>query len=407
MAKDKYPLRKIRVLDFGWVAAGPSASKLLADMGAEVIKVESRTRPDTTRFTPDNIERSPETDPAFHSLNRNKLGVTVDMAKPEGNGLLRKLAGKCDIVVENFYPGVMKKFGLDYESLRKIKPDIIMVSMPGLGSWGPQAETPAYAPGLAALSGLESMVGYEGERALGLQQPYSDYNAGCHSAFAALTALIHRNRTGEGQHIEVAQIEALIACIGEAILDYQVTGKIPGLEGNRHGRLAPHNNYPCDGDDRWVSIAVRTEAEWKGLLEVMADRPELSGEKFETVEGRLAHQEELDGLISSWTRDRTAEEITEMLQRAGVAAFPCLDIGDCFLDPHFQEREVFVSNEHPVTGEEFIPNLSWKMSETNGGIYRPAPILGQHNRYVFGEILGLSEEEIVRLENMEVIQKDK
>ncbi|MBN1381035.1 MAG: CoA transferase [Deltaproteobacteria bacterium] len=405
MDKSKYPLSGIRVLDFGWVAAGPSATKILADMGAEVIKVESRKRPDTTRFTPDNIERSPETDPAFHSLNRNKLGITIDMTKPEGCELLRKLAAKTDIVLENFFPGVMKKFGLDYESLRKVKPDIIMVSMPGLGNWGPQAETPSYAPGLAALSGLESMVGYKGERALGLQQPYSDYNAGTNSAFAALAALIHRNRTGEGQNIEVAQIEALVACIGEAVLDYQVTGKVPGLEGNRHGRMAPYNNYLCDGDDKWVSIAVRTDEEWKNLVEVMADEPRLKNEKFAAMDGRMANQDELDVVISDWTISRSAEEITEMLQEKGVAAFPCMDIGDCFLDPHFQDREVFIPLEHPVSGDEFIANLSWKMSETNGGVYRSAPLWGQHNHYVFGEVLGLSQEEIARLEDAEVIQK--
>jgi benzylsuccinate CoA-transferase BbsF subunit len=405
MDKNKYPLHGIRVLDFGWVAAGPSATKILADLGAEVIKVESRKRPDTTRFTPDNIERSPETDPAFHSLNRNKLGITVDMTKPEGCELLRKLAGQCDIVSENFFPGVMKKFRLDYETLCQIKPDIIMISMPGLGNWGPQAETPAYAPGLAALSGLESMVGYKGERALGLQQPYSDYNAGTNSAFAALAALIHRNRTGEGQYIEVAQIESLVACIGEAVLDYQVTGKIPVLNGNRHGQMAPHNNYLCDGDDKWVSIAVRTDDEWRNLIEVLADETRLRDKKFRSLEGRLRHEEELDDLISSWTKIRNADEVTRMLQEAGVAAFPCLDIGDCFLDPHYQEREVFIPLEHPVTGDEFVANLSWKMSETNGAVYRPAPLWGQHNSYVFEEILGLSKEEVACLEGKEVIQK--
>jgi benzylsuccinate CoA-transferase BbsF subunit len=405
MDNSKYPLHGIRVLDFGWVAAGPSATKILADLGAEVIKVESRKRPDTTRFTPDNIERSPETDPAFHSLNRNKLGITIDMTRPEGNDLLRKLAGKCDIVLENFFPGVMKKFGLDYESLSQVKPDIIMISMPGLGSWGPQAETPAYAPGLAALSGLESMVGYPGERALGLQQPYSDYNAGTHSAFAALAALIHRRKTGQGQYVEVAQIEALTACIGEAVLDYQINGRIPGLEGNRQGEMAPHNNYPCAGDDRWVSIAVKSQEEWLRLVGVMGDEPGLRDEKFSNLSARQKNEKELDALISTWTKTRTAEEITGLLQEAGVAAFPCLDIGDCFLDPHFQEREVFIPLEHPVTGDEFVANLSWKMSDTNGGIIRPAPLWGQHNRYVFEEILGLSKEEIERLEDKEVIQK--
>ena len=167
MAKPVNILDSIRVVDFGWVAAGPSVGKLLADMGAEVIKVETRNRLDTTRFTPENIQRSPETDPTFHSINRNKLGITVDMTQPEGNDLLRKLISVSDVVTENYLPGVMQKYGLDYESLRSVKPDIIMVSMPGFGSWGPLAKMPSYAPTLAAMSGLESMVGYPGERVLG------------------------------------------------------------------------------------------------------------------------------------------------------------------------------------------------------------------------------------------------
>ena len=405
MDNNKYPLQGVRVLDFGWVAAGPSATKILADMGAEVIKVESRKRPDTTRFTPDNIERNPETDPAFHSLNRNKLGITIDMTRKEGCDLLRQLAAKSDIVLENFFPGVMEKFGLDYDTLVKIKPDIIMVSMPGLGNWGPLAKTPAYAPNLAALSGLESMVGYEGGRSLGLQQPYSDYNAGTNAAFAALAALIHRRRTGEGQYVEVAQIEALVACIGEAVLDYQVNGKIPGHRGTRHGQMAPHSNYPCDGDDKWVSIAVQTEDQWQKLIGIMSDAPRAKDPKFASLAGRQQHEEELDRIISEWTAGHTAEEITEQCQDAGVAAFSCMDIGDCFLDPHFQDREVFIPFEHPVSGDEFVANLSYRYSDTDGGIYRPAPLWGQHNQYVFGEILGLADDAIHALEEKEVIQK--
>ena len=169
--------------------------------------------------------------------------------------------------------------------------------------------------------------------------------------------------------------------------------------------MAPHNNYLCEGDDKWVSIAVKTDEEWENLVEVMADEPRLRDKKFGSLKGRLQHEEELDGIISSWTISHTAEGIARVLQAAGVAAFPCMDIGDCFLDPHYQEREVFIPVEHPVGGDEFIANLSWKMSETNGGVYRPAPLWGQHNSYVFEEILGLSREEVDCLEGQEVIQK--
>lgn len=404
MKGNEYPLWNCRVVDWGWVAAGPSATKILADMGAEVIKVETRNRPDTTRFTNDNVERSPETDPVFHALNRNKLGITVDMSKIEGTKLLKKLVKVSDIVVENFVPGVMKRFGLDYESLRQEKPDLIMVSMPGIGNLGPLANTPAYAPSIAALSGLTSMEGYYGERPMGMQQPYSDYSAGVHAACAILAALIHRKHTGEGQYIEVAELEALISCLGEPMLYYQVSGKVPGTMGNRHDIMAPHNNYRCKGEDNWVSIAVKTNKEWDNFIHITDIPKELRSKKFSSRKSRLNNIEKLDDIITSWTINYTPKEVTDILQNAGVAAFPCMDIEDCFLDPHFQEREVFVSCTHPVMGEEIIPNLSWRMSETQGPIYRSAPLLGEHNKYILHDILGLSDDEIVVLNQKGVLQ---
>ena len=404
MEKTMYPLSGYRVVDFGWVAAGAAAGKILADMGAEVIKVETTTRLDTTRFSPDNVERSPETDPGFHAINRNKLGITVDMTKPEGADLLKKLVRVSDVVLENFAPGVMKRFGLDYESLRHEKPDLIMVSMPGLGSWGPHWNAIDYAPSIAALSGLTGMIGYCGGNAVGIHVAYSDFSAATNAALAILAALIHRRRTGEGQNIEVAQLEALVSCLGEAVLYCQVTGKNPETLGNRHPMMAPHNNYRCKGEDKWVSIAVKTEEEWEMLVEAMGAPPSLRKDIFSTREGRLSHQEELDNIMTSWTVNYTPDEITDILQPAGVAACPVMDIGECYLNPHFQEREDFTCVEHPVTGNDFIVNMPWRMSETSGGIYRPAPTLGQHNQYILEDILGLSKEEITVLEQKEALK---
>ena len=404
MEKAMYPLSGFRVVDFGWVAAGAAAGKILADMGAEVIKVETTTRLDTTRFSPDNVERSPETDPGFHAINRNKLGITVDMTKPEGADLLKKLVRVSDVVLENFAPGVMKRFGLDYESLRHEKPDVIMVSMPGLGSWGPDWNTIAYAPGIAALSGLTGMIGYCGGKAVGIHVAYSDFSAATNAALAVLAALIHRRRTGEGQNIEVAQLEALVSCLGEAILYCQATGKNPGTLGNRHPMMAPHNNYQCKGEDKWVSIAVKTDAEWEMLVKAMGNPSSLRKDIFSTREGRLSHQEELDNIMTSWTVNYTPDEVTDILQPVGVAACPVMDIGECYLNRHFQEREDFTCVEHPVTGADFIVNLPWRMSETSGGIYRPAPMLGQHNQYILEDILGLSKEEITVLEQKEALK---
>ncbi|MBN2077272.1 MAG: CoA transferase [Dehalococcoidales bacterium] len=404
MEKEMYPLSGYRVVDFGWVAAGAAAGKILADMGAEVIKVETTTRLDTTRFSPDNVERSPETDPGFHAINRNKLGITVDMTKPEGAELLKKLVKVSDVVLENFAPGVMKRFGLDYKSLCLVKPDIVMVSMPGLGSWGPHWNTIAYAPGIAALSGLTGMIGYCGGKSVGIHVAYSDFSASTNAALAVLAALIHRKRTGEGQNIEVSQLEALISCLGEAVVYSQVAGKDPGTQGNRHPLMAPHNNYQCKGDDKWVSIAVKTNEEWENLVGAMDNPSSLRAEKFSTREGRLRHREELDEIITSWTLNYTAEEITDILQHADVAAFAVLDIGECYLNPHFQEREDFICVEHPVTGADFIVNMPWRMSETSGGIHRPAPMLGQHNQYILEDVLGLSKDEIKVLEQKEALK---
>ncbi len=404
MTKQMYPLNGYRVVDFGWVAAGAATGKIFADMGAEVIKVETRTRLDTTRFSPDNVERSPETDPGFHAINRNKLGITVDMTKPEGTELLKKLVRVSDVVLENFAPGVMEKLGLDYESLRREKPDLIMVSMPGLGSWGPHRDAVAYAGTLAALSGLTGMIGYYSGRVMGIHVAYSDFSAATNAAVAVLAALIHRRRAGEGQNIEVAQLEALVSCLGEAVLSYQVTGKNPGTQGNRHPVMAPHNNYRCNGEDSWVSIAVKTEEEWKMLVQAMGTPPSLQAEIFNSREGRLRHLEELDKIITSWTVHYSPDEVTDILQRVGVAACTCMDIGDAFFNPHYQEREDFVTMEHPVTGTDYMPNLAWRMSETSGGVYSPAPMLGQHNEYVLGDILGISKDEIAALKEKKVLE---
>ncbi len=402
MTMQSYPLTGCRVVDFGWVAAGPMAGRIWADMGAEVIKVESHKRLDTTRFSPDNVQRSPETDPGFHSINRNKLGITVDMTRPEGIELLKRLVRVSDVVSENFGPGVIQKFGLDYESLSREKPDLIMISMPGLGNWGPHSNAVAYAPSLQALSGLTGMIGYYGGRAMGIHTAYSDFNAATNAAFAVLAALIHRKNTGEGQYIELAQIESLVSCLGEAALFSQVTGVSPGTQGNRHPSMAPHNNYRCNGEDKWISIAVKTEQEWERLKLAMKT-PSLDSEMFSDRESRLRHLEELDSIISSWTAQYTPEELADMLQEVGVAACPVMDIGECYLNPHYQEREDFTCVQHPVTGDDYIVNLSWRMSETSGGIYRPAPMLGEHNDYILGKVLGLSGEEIAVLKEKEVL----
>jgi len=391
------PLEGYRVIDFGWAAAAPRATSLLADMGAEVIKVETRKRPDPVRFGPDNLERDPEMDPLFHSINRNKLGILLNLGTSEGIDLIKQLIAISDVVVENFSPGVMKRFSLDYDELKKIKSDIIMISFPGVGSEGPLGDVVTYGPSLAGLAGLDSLIGYEGERVLGMQQAYADINAALFGAFSIQIGLYHRKKYGEGQHIEVAQIEALLSTMPEPIMAASQNHDIWGTMGNSHPLMAVHNNYPCRGDDKWVSIAILTEAEWQGFCRAIGEPDWTQSEGFSDNAKRSLNRKALDAKIAQWTADKTPPEVMEILQKAGVAAAPCADTEDRYFDPHFQDREIIVNVEHPVTGVDFVPKVVCNLSETPGQIRRPAPLLGEHNGYVYGELLGLSEDEIEEL----------
>ena len=398
-----YPLEGYRIIDFGWAAAAPRATCLLADMGAEVIKVETQKRLDPVRFGPDNLTRDPEKDPLFHSINRNKLSILLDLTHPQGVELIKQLVKISDVVVENFSPGVMKRFGLDYDELKGIKPEIIMISFPGVGREGPLADVVTYGPSLAGLAGLDSMVGYEDERVLGMQQAYADINAALHGAFAIQIALYHRETYAEGQHIEIPQIEALLSTMPEPVMTNSITGNIPGTIGNRSNLMAVHNNYPCKGTDKWVSIALLTEQEWKAFCKAIGSPSWTKTDSFADGYRRWVNRKELDRLISEWTMTKTPSEVMEILQKVGVAATPCEDTEDRFLDPHFQERQILIDVEHPSTGVDWVPNVICRLSETPGAIRRPAPRLGEHNDYVFGELLGLTKEEIERLIENKII----
>ena len=398
-----YPLEGYRIIDFGWAAAAPRATCLLADMGAEVIKVETQKRLDPVRFGPDNLTRDPEKDPLFHSINRNKLSILLDLTQPQGVELIKRLVRISDVVVENFSPGVMKRFGLDYDELKGIKPEIIMISFPGVGREGPLADVVTYGPSLAGLAGLDSMVGYEDERVLGMQQAYADINAALHGAFAIQIALYHRETYAEGQHIEIPQIEALLSTMPEPVMTNSITGNVPGTIGNRSNLMAVHNNYPCKGTDKWVSIALLTEQEWKAFCKAIGSPSWTRTDSYADGYRRLVNRKELDRRISEWTMTKTPSEVMEILQKVGVAATPCEDTEDRFLDPHFQERQILIDVEHPSTGVDWVPNVICRLSETPGAIRRPAPRLGEHNDYVFGELLGLTKEEIERLIENKII----
>ena len=407
------PLEGCRVIDFGWVWAGPMLGGLLADLGAEVIRVESRDRPDNLReigrpISENFVQGCPHPDlkgedieqvPMFHNVNRGKLGITLNLKHPEAPGVIKELARVSDVVIENFTPQVLRRVGLGYDDLREVRPDLIMISMAVAGQSGPLSDIRTYAPSLTSLGGLESLVGYPEEPVLGmLTFGYGDPNAAACGAFALLAALYHRHKTGEGQHIDLSQLEAAVCLLGEALLDHTMNGRVAGPQGNRNPFMAPHGIYPCKGEDQWVAVAVETNEDWRTLCRAM-EKPDLVGEeRFADVYNRLQHWQELDQILAQWTRRHTPYEVMEILQRSGVAAAPVLDIDGLGNDPHFQKRGIRVPCEHPVTGPETLCSNPWNLSDTSPKVRQPAPMLGQHNHYVFGQLLGKSPEEVNRLE---------
>jgi len=416
----RYPLQGYRVVDFGSAWAGPQMAHIVADMGAEVIKVESRSRIDYGRLggaasAKDLLTKTPEAiaaaaperlelNPVFHLLNRGKRGITVDFAKPRGAELIRQLVKKSDIVADNFTPGVLDKHGLGYKSLAEVKPDIIVVSLCFAGHTGPLRGTRGYAPIITALAGLDSVVGYPDEAIpCGPRFAYGDHVAAIHGALAMLVALIHRNRTGEGQYIDISEWEASTSLLGEPLLEYIMNGRVPKPAGNRSTTMAPHGYYPCCGKDGWVSIAVKTDEEWRNFCRATGNLRLAEDERFSDRYGRLVNSDELDRLVGQWTAGHTPQEATEILQKAGVAAAPFLVCKEQFKDPHLRQRGVLVEVNHPIVGSETFYGIPLKLSETPGKIRGSGPTLGQDNEYVFKDLLGLPDAEFRHLVAEKVI----
>lgn len=399
------PLSGYRVLDFGWVLAGAIPGMVLADMGAEVLKVETRQRMDYMRLGRPIVgdEPDPEQHPMFHNVNRGKLSISLNTTKPEAIELAKRLVAHCDVVIENFSPGVMDRLGLGYSVISGIKPEVVMASISSNGQTGPLRDLRAYAPSIGALAGLDSTLGYEGERPLGLKHAYADIAGALHGVFAIVSALHQNKRTGRGQYIDVSMLRATVATMGAGLMEYEMTGRVMTPKGNHDPVMAPYGNYPCHGDDAWVSIAVHAEDEWQGLKEAMGNPSWCEEEEFASRYSRLENRRELDNNLVQWTRERTAEDITELLQAHGVAAIPVMGAEDRLFNPHFQERGLYSDIEHPSLGAEPIYNLMWNLSQTPPSIRRHAPLIGEHNRQIFGGLLGIAEEEISRLEEEQVL----
>ncbi len=398
--KDKVAgcLEGVRILDFTRYAAGPQITLLLGFMGAEVIKVESLMDIDHFRRAESAVVFGSARAAAdcFNSLNVNKLSITLNLKTVEGVALAKRLVRISDVVVDNFKAGIMDRLGLGYTVLREIKPDIIMLSASSHGATGPERGYIGYAVTMGALGGMSEVTGNEGGPPSVIRSS-ADFRPGTAAAFAILAALNYREDTGEGQFIDFSAREALSCPIGELIMDYTMNGRVRTRCGNRDDIMAPHNCYRCSGEDKWVSIAVATDAEWHGLCRAM-DKPEMANDiRFADQLERWKHQGEIDRIIEEWTVKHTHYKVTEMLQREGVAASPSFSNEDMFNDPHCRARECFVPVEHPEEGRMYVVAPPWKLSDTPARAVKAAPLLGEHNGYVLGELLGMSQQEISRL----------
>ncbi len=402
------PLQGVRVLELCWVWAGPYAGMLLGDLGAEVIKVEGHTRTDLMRRSVvwPLAEPAPQTVPpnqglAFNSVNRSKKGIALDLRKPEGVDLARRLAAESDIVIDNMRPGALAKLGLGYEELRRARQDIIVASSSGRGSEGPESDYLGYAMVHHGIGGGAYITGYPDDHPCHSTGDVDIMNA-TFFAYATLAALYHRERTGEGQFIDYSQSEAVSSLIGEVLLGYEMTSVMPERSGNAHPRFAPHNVYRAWGVNRWVALEVHSDEEFRRFAVVLG-MPQLARDpRFQTVTQRKRNEAELDRIIEAWTSERDRDWLVAQFAGADLMAAPSRDARDLYADPHLRARGAFVTVDHPELGELELVGPPWKLSDCEMPI-RCAPLLGEHTDQVLTGILGMSKAELATLRDSGVI----
>ena len=385
-------LQGIRVLDFTNLMAGPFPTLLMGFLGAEVIKVESSVQLDAARRPP-YAQEDPDGSPVFNSVNLNKLSLRLNLKEPAALDLAHRLVAVSDAVVENMRPGVMVRLGLGYERLKELNPSIVMASLSGAGSTGPESAYPGYAPAFNAISGLGHLTGHPDGPPAELHDSI-DARVGATAAFAVLAALFHRLRTGRGQFIDLSSREAITVFGAEALMEYAMNGRVAGRQGNQEPGMAPHGCYRCMGEDAWVTIAVGNDSEWQSLCGATGNTQWLSDPRFADGYLRYKNREMLDQLIEVWTQGHTPQEASELLQSAGVAAAPSMSIRDLNEDAHLKARGAWQEVQHPVLGLQKVQSAPWKLSGTPAVIRTAGPLLGQHSHHVLQELLGVSREEV-------------
>lgn len=401
--KEKQALDGVKVLDFGWAFLGALSGRHLANHGAQVIRVESHTR-----LCPSRMDRqvaastanNPDARPLFTYLNTSKYSITLNLKHPRSMEVMQKLVRWADVVTENFTPGTMSRLGLGYETLTKIKPDIIMIGGSVYGQTGPLSQQWGVDGTGNSISGRYYLAGWPDR---GPVMPtsvlFGDVVTPFFVASAIVAALDYRKRTGKGQYIDASMLEVCANQMSVALLDWGANKRLQSRNGNRISYAAPHGVFPCNGEDRWCAIAVFTEEEWQSFCHTIGDPPWTREQKFSTLDSRKENEDELESLVSEWTRSHSAEEVMQMMQASGVAAGVVQNARDLVdHDPQLKERGFLIPLKHPVLGTFGHPTPPYKLLKTRAGV-KTSPCLGEHNEYVCTQLLGISDDEFVRLDS--------
>jgi len=397
---NRLPLDDVKICDFMWVMAGPASTRILADYGATVVRIESPTRIDTARTLQPYLDNKlgPDSSGLFANCNAGKFGISLDLANPASREVVYDLVRWADVVTESFSPKAMRAWGFDYESLRKVNPSLIMLSSCLMGQTGPLAKIAGFGNMAAAIVGFHNLTGWPDRPPCGVFGAYTDYVAPRFTAMAILAALDYRRRTGQGQYIDQSQAECSIHFLGPAILDYTVNRRVGQRVGNSDPVFAPHGVYPADGqehaDDEWVAIVCRNDDDWLQLCSAMENKDLAHDSRFTTAAGRREHRESIDSSIAAWTRTRDAAALESLLQSRGVPSHQVQSSAAAYRDPQLEHRGHFVTLDHPTTGKFTVEGPRAKLSRTPASVGRSAPTLGQDNQHVLENILGYNETQI-------------
>ena len=396
------PLKNIRIVDLTRYWAGPYATQLMASLGAEVIRVEATVYVDAVRYMlpPDGIEDTEDPHNRgsyFHMGNRNKNSIALDLQTERGRDLLLGLVSIADVVIENYSARVMGNLRLEYEDLVKVRPDLIMISMPSFGRSGPYRDYVCFGEALEGMTGLSHMTGHPDGPPVRSSGAYTDPGSGMWGVYAILAALQRRQRTGRGARMDLSQQEGFIGILSDSVLDYTMNGRIRKRLGARHLSRAPQGAYRCKGEDEWVAISAENDRHWEALCTAMGRNDLLQNPRYRHILGRFRLQDEIDESINAWTSGLGAREVMARLQASGIPCGIVSKANDLFEDPHFKERGFFEITDHPSVGKYPHFGMPFKMSKTPGGSHSHAPLYGEHNRRVFCEVLGLGENEYNRL----------